>query len=215
MEENHDQEEVHHEEEENHRLHRLLFEQLNRLDSCQWDVVQEILEQQPQAAQWKDNDHWTPLFWVVYHDSPCLDMVQRILHLWPGATADRDDPGGGLALHWACAFHGHEYDLIQLLVEHAPETVRVAAVSDGLLPLHDACRCESVSLETVQLLVWHYPQATRTRDNEGRLPIDHARQNNNISGDVIQWLEDIENLGQTYELQENMTQQSQARENID
>lgn len=63
-------------------------------------------------------------------------------------------------------------NVIELLVQHAAETVRMQD-TEGLLPLHHAC-WNGASLEIIRLLVRAYPESVQVADNIGTLPIHCA-----------------------------------------
>lgn len=63
---------------------------------------------------------------------------------------------------------GVPIDVVQMLVQQAPETLRMKN-SNGKIPLHLACRF-GASLEILDLLLTNYPQGLEVRDNNDKRP---------------------------------------------
>ena len=76
-------------------------------------------------------------------------------------------------------------DVVETLVKHAPETLRMKTV-EGDLPLHIACG-QRASPEIIKILVAAYPESVRVTNNAGGLPL-HFVCYNRHSLDVLNLL---------------------------
>ena len=97
--------------------------------------------------------------WLWAHDT--LEARQQ--------AATMQGPGNVTSLHLICKLPNPPDDIVQALLEAAPE---VASWQDeqGWLPLHNAC-ANGASPPVLQCLIDAYPAGTRTQDNQMRAPL--------------------------------------------
>lgn len=77
-------------------------------------------------------------------------------------------------------------DLVERLLQLAPDAVQRRGTVFGWLPLHFACGYEA-SVDVVQLLLEAYPKATEVQDNDGDLPL-HIACYNGLSTNIVRML---------------------------
>lgn len=97
--------------------------------------------------------------WLWQHDSP-EDRAE--------AASIRGN-NDATALHNTCKLTNPPADIIQALLEAAPETVTWAD-SHGWLPLHHAC-ANGASGEVLQILTDAYPEGKTKQDSQNRTPL--------------------------------------------
>ena len=97
--------------------------------------------------------------------------------------------GGCLPLHWACHNSCATPNIIQLLIDAAPDSIHSLS-NEGSMPLHNLCSVPSSSIfgvdktaamqiaamQILKMLIEKYPEAVRHPNNKGNLPIHYASQ---------------------------------------
>eukprot|EP00984_Skeletonema_dohrnii_P035851 scaffold36127_cov167-Skeletonema_dohrnii-CCMP3373.AAC.1 len=101
-------------------------------------------------------------------------IIQCLLEYVPAAASANFL--GQTPLHFVCDNENVTLNIIQLLIDAAPDSVR-SADEDGDTPLHNLCRNdeldESAALAILKLLIEKHPETNRA-NNEGLLPIHFA-----------------------------------------
>ncbi len=104
-------------------------------------------------------------------------ILRSLLEYFPGAAGATIDRKGWTPLHLALTNKSVTLNIIQLLIDAAPDSLRSVSNS-GHMPLHILCGSKemnkSASVEILKLLIEKYPEAVRFADNEGALPIHIA-----------------------------------------
>jgi ankyrin repeat protein len=123
------------------------------------DLVEFVMEQQPQLLHEADRDGSFPLHAAVVHNQP-LDILQRLVRDRPDAL-EYADRTGALPLHVAAVRGGGDasLELIECLVRARPGTVRIRD-GRGRLPLH-AAALHNAPLDVQYWLVRTWPEAIR------------------------------------------------------
>jgi len=94
-----------------------------------------------------------------------------------------DENGQLCPLHFACINPNVTPNIVQLLIDAAPISVR-SEDNIGRLPLHCLCSNNKVDeiaeLEILKLLMQKFPEAIRHADDKGYLPIHRAAMGQNL-----------------------------------
>lgn len=122
-------------------------------------------------------------------DAANLELVKILVQANPSALTHFDERGF-LPLHYALNSQ-LKFELIQYLIEQAPETLFEPTKKDGALPVHLACYLPSntnyynthdsyrnaaiCQLQIVKYLVQLFPESLQHRDNHGRFPLYYAQ----------------------------------------
>ena len=102
-------------------------------------------------------------------------MIQCLLEYFPAASAIGE---GWTPLHVVCMSKSATLNIIKLLIDAAPETVRSLS-KKGSTPLHKLCKNtevnEATAIQILQWLIEKYPEALQHAENDGGwLPIHIA-----------------------------------------
>ncbi len=107
-------------------------------------------------------------------------IIQTLLEYFPAAAAaaaTATDEDRQVPLHCACDNKNVTLDIIKLLIDSAPDTVR-SVTKYSWTPLNNLCDNEEVDeiagIQILKLLIEKYPQAARHVDDVGDLPIHLA-----------------------------------------
>jgi ankyrin repeat protein len=104
-------------------------------------------------------------------------IIRCLLEYFPDAASATDNDSGCTPLHYACSNKNITLNIIQLLIDAAPTTVRHVN-NKGRMPLHILCGNkkldEIIAKEILKLLIEKCPEAVRHANNEGTLPIHRA-----------------------------------------
>jgi Ankyrin repeats (3 copies) len=142
----------------------------------------------------KKGQSLSPLSSLVAQQAP-LDIVQRVLDLYPEAALGTSSCSGKqlahqcLPIHVASAAGGpNSFQMIQYLAHRFPQTVSIPDAS-GNLPLHHALQSpfERTTLPAIQCLVELYPQAIVQANKNGETPLQYAVENA-YCGEVVDYL---------------------------
>lgn len=77
-----------------------------------------------------------------------------------------------LPIHEACALCPPK-DVVEKLIKHYPEGLKLKEGKFDRLPLHIAC-LTSAPTDVMEVLIRYYPEGARCKDSIGRLPIHYA-----------------------------------------
>lgn len=105
-----------------------------------------------------------------------VDIVRLLIDCTAAGGADEEDFQVVTPLHVACWNENTTLDIVQVLIEAFPESVRMQSV-DGGMPLHYLCYgdCDGAdALSIFELLLEKYPEAVAHPTQEGMLPIHLA-----------------------------------------
>eukprot|EP00956_Cyclotella_meneghiniana_P031767 scaffold84582_cov23-Cyclotella_meneghiniana.AAC.1 len=137
------------------------------------DIVKYLYGLHPDSIRALSSDNELPLNYACCNKDP--EVLKYMFGLYPEAIHHRGD--SGLPIHSALAssdiIGDHTKEIIEFLVLHDPDCVSKADVY-GCLPFHLLCSYD-LSYGTA-LLFDLYPEAILVRDDDGRLPIDVARE---------------------------------------
>ena len=109
-------------------------------------------------------------------------MIRYLIEYFPNAPrvvsvyGDADmEFWGETPLHLACMNSSTSLQIIQLLIEAAPDCDRYEG-SDGNLPIHDLCHnyIKKAEIEMLMVLFDKYPESIRYTDAYGTLPLHNA-----------------------------------------
>jgi hypothetical protein len=170
-------------------------------DAC---TVLDILKEHPTLARetffcgcvcnGKKGQSLSPLSCLVALQAP-LDIVQRVLDLYPDAALGTSSCAGKqlvhqcLPIHVASATNGpNSFKTVQFLAHQFPQTVTIPDAS-GNLALHHALQSpfEHTTLHTIQCLVELYPGSILQANKSGETPIQYAVENG-YCNEVIDYL---------------------------
>eukprot|EP00984_Skeletonema_dohrnii_P011727 scaffold4702_cov111-Skeletonema_dohrnii-CCMP3373.AAC.4 len=102
-------------------------------------------------------------------------IIRRLLEYFPAAASTNEDRGS--PLYFACGNPNVTLNIVQLLIDAAPDSVRKEN-EDGWMPLHCLCRNndvdKTIAIEMLKLLIEKCPEAIRHAENDGFLPIHIA-----------------------------------------
>ena len=108
-------------------------------------------------------------------------MIQYLLKYFPEAARATIEEDGRSPLHCVFMNKSATLNIIRLLIDAAPETVRSVTNTPecaGNMPLHFLC-CnqkvdEAAAIQILKLLIEKHPDAVRHADNNGFLPLHYA-----------------------------------------
>jgi ankyrin repeat protein len=104
-------------------------------------------------------------------------IIRCLLEYFPAAISATDDEGR-TPLHSACWNKNITLNIVQLLIDAAPNSVRTVEATDGLIPLHYFCwnndEDEITAMEILKLLLEKCPESVGHASRNGRLPIHLA-----------------------------------------
>ena len=104
-------------------------------------------------------------------------IIRCLLEFFPDAI-NLTNEQGWLPLHWACYNINATLEMIQLLVDAAPDSVRSVTNNKGSTPLHKLCCNKTIdeanAVQILKLLIEECPEVVRHADNDGELPIHLA-----------------------------------------
>jgi len=108
---------------------------------------------------------------VAAHD-PSIDAIHALIQAYPIALLCKETTFNRLPLHLATQNPNISTEIIQILLDFAPETAMECDLF-GRLALHYAC-CNGASVATVDALLTSHPPSVYIRDVNGWLPIHIA-----------------------------------------
>mmetsp|Transcript_22022 Transcript_22022/g.25461 ORF Transcript_22022/g.25461 Transcript_22022/m.25461 type:complete len:350 (+) Transcript_22022:260-1309(+) len=140
------------------------------LYGCSIEVIDELLLQWLEAAQWRDRDGWHPLHLacLVERDP---QIIARLLEAYPNAAAMPDTPEHHLPMHLA-VLHNASINTLKKIYEAYPDAIK-CPTQKGWLPLHLACR-KSTSSETMGFLLDCYADGAKIHGKCLSLPLHLA-----------------------------------------
>ena len=121
-------------------------------------------------------DCHTSVLHVVCNNEKVVDgMVQNLLTYYPDAANCTDDDGN-TPLHVACSNNNVTVNIVHLLVDAAPNSIRSVSSNHGWTPLHYFCNNgkDDEKMEILKLLLEKHPEAVRHTDSLDCLPIHIA-----------------------------------------
>ncbi len=104
------------------------------------------------------------------------NIIRLLLEKFPAAASKRGDDGEAL-LHHAIENPSVTPNIIKLLIDAAPDSVRSVDNDAGSMPLHSLCvieKDEPVATEILKLLIEEHPELVRCVSGEDDLPIHLA-----------------------------------------
>eukprot|EP00985_Skeletonema_marinoi_P018452 scaffold10306_cov75-Skeletonema_marinoi.AAC.13 len=120
-------------------------------------------------------EHYTFFLEACFNERVTESIIRCLLEYFPGAARASYDIGSGI--HYACDNPNVTLNIVQLLIDAAPDSV-LTLTRSGKLPLHHLCGNkgidEATSIETLNLLIEKYPEAVFHAENDGVLPIHRA-----------------------------------------
>jgi ankyrin repeat protein len=167
--------------------------------NCSLPTVRFLLEQWPDALQYRDGDGSIALHMAIARDDPDMSIVRFLTDLRPQSLQETDR-NGSAPLHAAVAqlqspVHPHFdfrqrrdlQELVRYLMERRPESL-MEADHRGFLPLHVAAAREVLALEAVRVLLEMRPDAVEVTDNHGCLPLHVSVARDTCSLELVQLL---------------------------
>ena len=103
-------------------------------------------------------------------------IIRCLIEYFPSHASNICEDFGRSPLHFACMNKSVTLNIIHLLIDAAPDSVR-REDNYGDMPLHILCYGKVDEAAAVNILKWlieKHPEAVRHADNHGRLPIHHA-----------------------------------------
>eukprot|EP00956_Cyclotella_meneghiniana_P030443 scaffold76682_cov82-Cyclotella_meneghiniana.AAC.3 len=155
------------------------------------DIVKYLFGLYPDLIRTIGSNNELPLHCACQNKNQ--EVLEYLFGLYPEAIHLRG--GSGLAIHVALTYGAageHTKKIIEFLVLHDPDCVSKAD-SLGLLPLHLLCSYD-LSYGAALLFDLH-PEAILVRDDDGRLPVDVAREKYDKFADEEWYKELISFLG--------------------
>eukprot|EP00957_Ditylum_brightwellii_P158028 12029327-Ditylum_brightwellii.AAC.1 len=145
-------------------LPKLLTTYGTREPNIDWDEVLTLLQNNPREAIAHDAG-WSPLRRTVYLFRPPTSVVHALI----AANGDAlHSPDGWTPLFLAC-YANQSTDIIQILLDKAPEVASQRVARNNWIPLHFAHNCN-----TLKILLRAHPEGVSVKDNIGQLPLHLA-----------------------------------------
>ncbi len=155
---------------------------------AQWELVEILLERNPEYASQHDNNGCLPLHLACQNSSGADGYVmEKLLNENPRAAKVKDN-NGCLPLHLACQNNaGANLSVVWELLQIYPSGVKVKD-NNGCLPLHAVCRNSAgATLDIVKTLLNIHRSGAAEKDNNGCLPLHAACQNSaGVDLDVVE-----------------------------
>ncbi len=143
------------------------------------DTVKYLYELYPESINVADNDGDHPIYcaiWGLKNRSNLKDGIEMVRFLMDH-NPDALSSTGQTALHIACGDNKVTPDIVQLLIDAFPDSVRHED-NKGRMPLYNLCLNENldgkVGLDILKLLLRRCPESVRHADAHGCLPIHLA-----------------------------------------
>jgi ankyrin repeat protein len=136
-----------------------------------WNQVLELCKTCPQNAQYAGRDGWTALHHACNRRCPYPDVVEALIHAYPGALLQEDEKSW-LPLHYACRFKAPK-EVVRLLLHMHPESGKIAVSArdrQGRTPLYYAVRYDAPE-GVVGLLLQVDPSAVLSEDQNDESPL--------------------------------------------
>jgi len=165
---------------------------LCKSDSLSEEGLRELIERHQNQLKNRLVGDYEFFFAACCNERVTDGMIRYLLEYFPAAASAADDKGQS-PLHVACLNENVTLNIVQLLIDAAPDSVRSvnkctfkhptsvhndSFIIEGWMPLHYLCDNENVgaisALEIVKLLLEKHPEAVRHADNAGNLPIHIA-----------------------------------------
>jgi ankyrin repeat protein len=103
--------------------------------------------------------------------------IRCLLQYFPQGASATDDEGRS-PLHCACSNKNITLNIVQLLIDAAPNSVRTVEDNNGWMPIHCLCRNnnvdEIIAIEILKLLVEKCHESVRRASWNGDRPIHYA-----------------------------------------
>ena len=135
-------------------------------------VLKLLIQHDPECVHKRSYDGPPLLLHVACILNAAHDVVELLLKLSPNDFVPWRMSDGMSHLHHACSSSMVSLDIIKLLVEKNPDSMRSKDFK-GRLPLHVAC-LNKVSFEILHFLVWQEVALVREKEGSGRLPVHLA-----------------------------------------
>ena len=163
------------------------------------EIVQEILETTPKAAELVDSEGKLPLH-IAYINSATNDIVTMLIHHYP-AAAEVKDNYGNLPFHYACSENSC-WDTIKEALELYPKAIEIKN-RHGYLPLHLAWEQSGKYHFNLVLrkLIEVYPAAVAVPFPDGQFLLSKALLCKGVSDEVLKMI--IEMYPEAAEVQRN------------
>lgn len=147
------------------------------------DMVQEILETIPKAAELTDSYGRLPLH-IAYKNYANSNIVDMLIHHYP-AAAEVQDNSGNLPFHYACGENA-SCDTIKKALELYPEAIKVKN-NHGYLPLHLAWeqRGKYDFNLVIKMLIEVYSEAAVVPFPDGEFLLSKALRCKAVSDEVL------------------------------
>ena len=125
-----------------------------------------------EAATFQNEDnHWTPLHALLISGGPPsddVDLVKTIIHHAPEILQMKSQ-WGYTPLHFSCQQDDISLEIVTILLEACPESVKVVSNNGSWLPIHGACQ-NRASIEVLDLLLQSYPESLNIRNSYNEKP---------------------------------------------
>ena len=141
-----------------------------------WTGIQYLLEDHPELARlpnarlqcFGERTLCLPLHACLARPNPCLDLLEKIVAIYPGALTVREGRHGRGPLHLACLKRLASVPVARYICKIQPECL-LQQDDQGNTPLHYACQ---YAPETVcRVLLQAGPRACQIPNHRGLLPI--------------------------------------------
>ena len=137
-----------------------------------WDTVLSLCKSHPQHAAYAGPDGWTALHHACNRRCNRADVVEALIHAYPGALLDLEEKGM-TPLHYACRFKAPR-EAVRLLLELYPSRGQLAVSKRdkrGRTPLWYAVRYKAPLAGVVEMLLDIDPNAVLDEDSNGDSPL--------------------------------------------
>lgn len=150
---------------------------LSVMRAAEMEVINRLLKEYPEGVMVADAFNFVPIHHAIELDSP-LYVVETLLKTNAQcAQVAMSGDGGKLPLHFAVEMR-RPLPLLRAIIEAFPGACHTRELERGRLPLCWGME-RQLSLEALLLIESHYPvsQCATIKDNDGRLPIHYAVEN--------------------------------------
>jgi ankyrin repeat protein len=139
------------------------------------EVLDYLMEVCPGAVRTREaSNKMYPLHLAVKYGVSDLDIIRKIMTIWPEAISS-PDKNSNTVFHHACECRQIDVPLCELLLVHCDPNDLCKPNDQGSLPLHLACQYRA-PWPVMKLLIDEYPEALVTKDGKGNVPLHKAFQ---------------------------------------
>jgi len=156
-------------------------------------IIQAILDRNPEAAMVPDVNGCLPIHLLLDSDDEAHPVIKRLIDASPESLLLAEQAQSRTPLHMAVS--KFMVDSAQDMIELCPQGILLQD-RNGQTPLHTMLDCDMFDMSIAERMVQLYPQVLLMRDIRGKVPLHYAVDECQYYED-IDWFEAVELLVRT------------------